>query len=97
MELKEISQKSAKKDIWDAYQAILQEMAERQKAGQALGAADGAQPSLLEIEEKKILTQAAGQGSDKVIGDIGGLKININNVLNRLADRLVEELKKEGI
>ncbi len=88
MDTNEITQKSAKKDIWEAYQAILQGIKEKKVEG-----ADLIQ-SPLKFEDKSVLANIADLDVAKAVNEIGDLKINTINLLNKLSDHLSEELKR---
>lgn len=91
MEIKEISQKSAKKEIWDAYAAILEELQKKQeKRNNGKDDAIAATP----ITKETDLKQADELNIEKAIQDISNLKIVIQAALNKLSDKLTEELKK---
>src|SRR3989344_5702375 len=68
---KEISPKSTKKQLWDAYKLVLQGVAKKQD-GTALVKSFG--DSLHTQEEVKIAEQMSALGFQKVMGDIGQLK-----------------------
>lgn len=92
MEIKEISQKSTKKEIWDAYIAILEEL--QKKKGEEGEEKEGAIPPLSTQKEKELLQEVDELNVEKVSQDISNLKITIQATLNKLADKLVEELRK---
>jgi len=91
METKTISQKNTKKEIWEAYQAILEEI-KNKKIQSGVGAS--VQPSLELVKDKEILTKVADLNMEAINNNIAGLKTGIINLLNKVSDRLVEELKK---
>lgn len=85
---KTITQRSAKQEIWTAYENILKEIAQSGNAKD-----DNAKTSFEEIEKKKIIDKVSNLKVDKVVADINTLKISLNDALNGLSDKLVEELK----
>jgi len=87
---KEISPKSTKKQLWEAYQAVLDGVTEKQKITQQAEMADASSYS----EEEAILKKTDVLNIEKAIGDIGNLKISLAEALNNLEDQIVEELKK---
>jgi len=87
MDTNEITQKSAKKDIWEAYQAILQEIKDKKVEGAEV------QPPL-KFEDESVLANIADLDVVRAVNEIGELKINTINLLNKLSDRLSEELKR---
>lgn len=107
MDLHDINLKSTKKEIFEAYEVILNEIKDGKNKNIQKGNA-GDQPVLNAeaSEEGKVQYKSAGAGpvasaelnielnADKIAGDIHGLKINISNILNKLNDRVLEELKK---
>lgn len=107
MDLHDINLKSTKKEIFEAYEAILEEIKERKAKNTEKGSAGDQQVlSAKTSEEGNVQDKNAGAkpavsaaenielNADKIAGDIHGLKININNILNKLNDRISEELKK---
>lgn len=106
MNLQDINLKSTKKEIFEAYEAILEEIKERKgkniefkesgAQGQAVLEAETAENknSNKHIGAEKYTEAAVELNVDKIVGEISGLKININNILNKLNDRIMEEFKK---
>lgn len=95
MDPKDLTQKSTKKEIWEAYHQILQELKNRaeQKEMKDEKGVTVAQP-VLDLEKKKILAKVSDMSIEKISADISGLKIDIGSTLNALNDRLIDELKK---
>lgn len=85
---KALTQKSAKQEIWTAYENILKEIAQSGNAKD-----ENAKTSFEDIEKKKIVDKVSSLKVDKVVADINTLKASLNDALNGLSDKLVEELK----
>ncbi len=92
MDLRSITQKNTKQEIWKAYQETLKELeGKAEEPGEEKGKAQ--QPQL-DLEEKKILSKVADLQVEKVVSGIGELKSNFAGTLEKFGDRLVEEIKK---
>ena len=87
---KEVSQKSTKKAIWEAYQAVLHGVAQKEKSDENQHSMVGS----LYSEEEKIVEQVNMVTVEKAMGDIGQLKISMASALNNFGDKISEELKK---
>lgn len=85
---KAVTQRSAKQEIWSAYENILKETAQ---SGNVKN--ENAQVSFEDIEKKRIIDKVSSLKVDKVVADINTLKISLNDALNGLSDKIVEELK----
>lgn len=71
-----------------AYENILKEIAQSGNAKD-----ENAKTSFEDIEKNRIIDKVSSFKIDKVVADINTLKISLNNALNGLSDKLVEELK----
>lgn len=85
---KTITQRSAKQEIWMAYENILKEIAQSGSAKD-----ENVKTSFEDVEKKRIIDKVSSFKVDKVVSDINTLKISLNDALNGLSDKLVEELK----
>lgn len=90
VEQKEVSQKSTKKQLWEAYQMVLQSAAKKHGESMPSGSSGD---SLHTQEETKIAEQMSILSFQKVMGDIGQLKMSSAEMLNGLGDKIAEELK----
>jgi len=68
MDIKELTQRSPKKEIWEAYQAILDEI----KNKKPQGAEEPQQP--LVFQNRELLAKESDLNIEKVSGDIAALK-----------------------
>ena len=87
---KEISPKSTKKQLWDAYQLVLQGAAKKQDGSVS---AESSGDFLHTQEDVKIAEQMSVLSFQKVMEDIGQLKISAAGMLNELGDKIAQELK----
>ncbi len=94
MDLSNISSKSTKRQIWEAYQAILGEMASRKQPAAQDNAALTELPPVLESEEQKILARASELKAEAVTNDLNNIKASSAEMLDRLSEKLIGELKK---
>lgn len=93
---KDISIKSTKKEIFDAYEAVLEQFSQRIKHYTASENAENKEiksGDILKLEEK-IKQKTEELEMEKAINDISNLKIGIQASLNKLSDKLAEEIKK---
>lgn len=85
---KPITQKSAKQEIWEAYEDVLKEIARHGNTRE-----DNSKTLFEDSERKKIIDKVSNLKVDKAIADINTLKSSLNDALNGLSDKIVDELK----
>ncbi len=88
---KEVSPKSTKKQLWDAYQSVLQGVTQKHRN---FAKEESFDLTSSHLEEEKTFEKIGGFSVQKAMGDIGQLKMSMAGALNDLGDKITEELKK---
>ena len=83
---KEITSKSAKSTILEAYNELLEKMQKQDEP-------NGKEVKVRE-ERKETVKAASGNSVEKMVESISALKVNITNSLDKIEDSLINEFKK---
>ncbi len=85
---KKLSMTNTKKEMVDAYNALLKQLEEKEKA------ALNPEKKLEEKKKSEVVSIAASLSTEGVGKEINHLKLEINNALAQIADRLEKEVQK---
>ncbi len=82
----EISNKSTKNEILEAYEALLEAAKEKKNI---------APQKIQEEQQNKQIVKKSGElSNEQIIKDVAGLKINISASLDKLADSMLEKFRE---
>ena len=81
----EISNKSTKNEILEAYEALLKEAKEQKR--------EAPQKIQEEQQNKQIVKKSGDLSNEQIIKDVAGLKINISASLDKLADSMMDKFR----
>jgi hypothetical protein len=88
MQPKKLSMSNTKKEMVDAYNALLKELEEKEKATLK------PEKKLEEKKKSEVVTVAASLSTEGVAKEINNLKLAVNNALAQIADNLEKEVQK---